>query len=236
MSDIDFFIEILDNNNIQYNQDMLDKLERYYSYLIEYNQNVNLTTITQKNDVYLKHFADSLLGLRYIKPNDSVCDIGTGAGFPGVVLKIFMPGIKLFLVDSLQKRVTFLQNLVKLLQLDNVTIIHARAEDSSFKKIYLNSFDCVVARAVAQMPTLCEYCLPFVEPNGIFIAYKSTNSGDEVESGKKAIESLGGKLEKIDNIQLADGICRDLIIIKKVKKSSSLYPRGQNKPRLKPII
>ena len=236
MENLDYFIEILDKNNIHYDQEMLDKLEKYYNYLVEYNQNVNLTTITEKKDVYLKHFADSLLGLRYIKSNSSVCDIGTGAGFPGVVIKIFMPSIKLFLVDSLQKRVVFLQNLANLLQLDNITVIHARAEDSSFKKTYLNFFDCVVARAVAQMPTLCEYCLPYAKTNGYFVAYKSANCAEEVETANKAIETLGGKLVKIDSIQLADDICRDFVIIKKVKNCSNLYPRGQNKPRLKPIM
>ena len=229
------FIEFLHQNNIEYTQEMLDKLELYYSFLVEYNKKVNLTAITEKNDVYLKHFADSLLGLKYIPSNAAVCDIGTGAGFPGVVLKIFKPSISLYLVDSLNKRITFLNELTKLLKLDNVCTIHARAEDNDFKLKYLNKFDVVVARAVANIDTLLEYCLPYVKIGGVFIAYKSNDVQNELANINNATKLLGGDDYKINICKLNQDITRSLIIFNKIRNTDKKYPRGQNKPRLSPL-
>lgn len=233
---MDKFIEFLNANNIKYTDDMLNKLELYYNFLVEYNQKVNLTAITDKNDVYKKHFADSLLGLEYISNNSILCDIGTGAGFPGVVLKIFNPSIKLYLVDSLNKRIVFLNELINLLKLENVTIIHARAEDISFKQKYLNKFDYVVARAVANLNTLLEYCLPYVKIGGNFISYKSNDIDNELKNVDKVISILGGNGYCIKEKKLDDTTNRCLIIINKAKNTVNKYPRGQNKPRLNPLM
>ena len=229
------FIDYLKKNNIKYDDLMLKKLEKYYEYLIEYNKNVNLTAITNKNEVYIKHFADSLASVNIIPVNATVCDIGTGAGFPGVVLKIFRDDIKLILVDSLQKRVIFLQSLIKLLDINNVEIIHARAEDVEFKNKYLNSVDIVVARAVASMNTLVEYCLPYVKVSGKFIAYKSNDVDDEIKQSASAIGILGCALDSTTIYNIDTETERKLIIIKKIFNTSSKYPRGMNKPRLKPL-
>lgn len=218
-----------------YNDEILEKLKTYYQYLVEYNENVNLTAITDKDEVYNKHFLDSLASIKYIPQNATVCDIGTGAGFPGMVLKIFRDDIKLILVDSLQKRVVFLNNLANILHLNNIEVIHARAEDIMFKNKYLNSIDIVVARAVANMNTLVEYCLPFVNIGGKFIAYKSSNIDKELDDSKNAIKLLGGKIGITDKYDIIGNFERNLIIIDKITKTDNKYPRGMNKPRLKAL-
>lgn len=229
------FIEFLRNNNINYTPEMLNKLEVYYKFLVQYNNRVNLTAITEKSDVYLKHFADSLLGLEFIPDDAMVCDIGTGAGFPGVVLKIFKPSIKLYLVDSLNKRIVFLSELIKLLNLSDVTIIHSRAEDNEFKTKFLNKFDIVVARAVANINTLIEYCLPYVKVGGKFIAYKSNEMQDELIGIKNALKLLGGNEFVCKNKHLNSEIERKFVIFNKIVNTDDKYPRGQNKPRLMPL-
>lgn len=226
---------ILKKQNIEYTEEIKNKLDIYYNYLVEYNNNVNLTAITDKEEVYIKHFADSMLGAMFLKNNATVCDIGTGAGFPGVVLKIIRPDIQLTLVDSLNKRVEFLKSLLKKLDINDVIVLHNRAEDVDFKNKYLNGFNYVVARAVAKLNTLTEYCLPFVKTNGQFIAYKSIEAKNEAIEAKKAIEILGGSLCNINNIELYNDIERNFIIINKIKPTTNKYPRGQNKPRIKPL-
>lgn len=227
---------ILIENNIEPTEDIFSKLETYYNMLVEYNSHTNLTTITKKTDVYLKHFADSLLGINIYDKNSTVCDIGTGAGFPGLVLKIARPDLEIYLVDSLNKRIAFLKNVIKALNLTNIYALHYRAEDIEFKKKYLNSFDYVIARAVASMETLTEYCLPYVKTGGRFIAYKSQNADSELELAKKCIETLGGKYYSTMQTLLNNEYMRKLIIIKKLSKTSDKYPRDKNKPRTNPII
>ena len=232
---IDILTDILIENNINPTNEMWDKFEKYYNYLVEYNKDVNLTAITEKEDVYIKHFADCLLGIKTYEENGTLCDIGTGAGFPGIVLKIARPDIKITLVDSLNKRVEFLNKLINLLELKNICALHYRADSEEFKKIYLNSFDYVVARAVANMTTLTEYCLPFVKVGGKFIAYKSDNIDDEIIDSKKCIDTLGGEINTIKHIKLDDNTTRSLVIINKIMRTDKKYPRNQNKPRLNPI-
>ena len=227
--------DVLNGLNINPTKQMLEQLYIYFEYLIEYNNNVNLTTITDMEDVYLIHFADSMLGAKYIKTGASVCDIGTGAGFPGVVLKIIRPDIKLVLVDSLNKRVEFLKNLLNKLKIYDVQVFHNRAEDIDFKNMFLNSFDCVVSRAVAKLNTLCEYCLPYVKPNGCFIAYKSANIKEELNEARNCINILGGEFKKTEKAFLNATIERNFVIVAKKNNTSSKFPRGQNKPRMKPL-
>ena len=227
---------ILISNSIEPSDEIFNKLNIYYEFLVESNEKFNLTSITNIDDVYVKHFADCMLGVSFYMHNATVCDIGTGAGFPGVVLKIIRPDLKITLVDSLNKRIGFLNELIKKLKLNDITAIHARAEDKSFKDKYLNTFDYVVARAVASLPTLTEYCLPFVRIGGKFIAYKSENIENEVNNAQQCIKILGGSAIKMHRIALTDDINRNLLIVDKIKTTSEKYPRGQNKPRLNPLI
>ena len=236
-NEINIIIErVLKDNNIIPTQDIFDKLNKYYHYLIQYNSNVNLTAITEYSDVYIKHFADCIAFSHLYKLDATVCDIGTGAGFPGVVLKIIRPDLKVTLVDSLNKRVVFLEQLIKLLGLKDIQCLHYRAEDIDFKNRYLNKFDYVVARAVAQMPTLTEYCLPYVKVGGQFIAYKSSDTNNEVELAENCIHTLGGSNKGCKFYQLTQDLNRKVIVIAKIKESDKKYPRGQNKPRLSPIL
>ena len=205
----------------------------YYNLLVEWNEKFNLTAITDFDEVIVKHFVDSLAGVNLIKEKAKVLDIGAGAGFPSMPLKIYREDISLTMLDSLNKRITFLNEVISKLKLKNAVAVHSRAED--YAKENREKFDCVVARAVARLSTLSEYCLPFVKVGGCFIAYKSFNE-EEIESGKFAIECLGGKLEKIIKYSLGDyGESRCLLVIRKVKSSPQKYPRNKNLPRLKPL-
>ena len=222
-------------HNIIINNEILNKLDKYYHLLIEWNEKINLTAITKIEDVYVKHFADSVASIPLLKENSSVCDIGTGAGFPGLVLAIFRPDLKVTLVDSLNKRINFLNLVCDCLKLKNVTTLHYRAEDIDFKEGFLNSFDYVVSRAVASLNTLVEYCLPYVKVNGQFIAYKTENASDEVKASQNAIRILGGNNKvSYHPYQLIDS-SRVLVIINKTSPTNNKYPRNQNKPRLKPL-
>ena len=179
-------------NNIEINEDIFSKLHTYYKLLIEWNEKINLTAITELEDVYTKHFLDSISSLSLLRSNSTVCDIGTGAGFPGLVIAIFRPDLKITLVDSLNKRINFLNLVTQTLNLTNVVTLHFRAEDTEFKSKFLNSFDYVISRAVANLNTLVEYCLPYVKTNGCFIAYKTENAQDEIKESLNAIKILGG--------------------------------------------
>jgi len=210
------------------------KFERYFEELVEYNQKVNLTAITEKEEVFIKHFYDSLLGAEFIGQNATVVDIGTGAGFPGLALKVYRPDIDLTLVDSLNKRITFLKTMSPILNFEFKTV-HSRAEDFANTK-YRESFDVAVSRAVASLNTLCEYTLPCVKVGGLFLAYKSLNSQDEIDNAKKAIQILGGKLEFVKNFELPNNCgARTIIGIRKVLTTPLKYPRGKNLPKLKPL-
>ena len=232
---VDILCKVLKDNHIEPSDDMLNKFETYYGFLVYYNKKVNLTAITDYSAVYVKHFADSAAFSSAFKTGASVCDIGTGAGFPGVVLKIIRPDLKLTLVDSLNKRVVFLDELTKKLNLKDVKCLHYRAEDLDFKEKYLNSFDYVVARAVAGLPTLTEYCLPYVKIGGQFIAYKSNDVEVEIAESNKCIMQLGGIINRFEKYHIDDNIIRTAIIIDKCKNTDKKYPRGQNKPRTNPL-
>lgn len=208
--------------------------EKYFEKLVSYNEKVNLTSITEKQQVFNKHFLDSILPIDEIKDNAYIVDIGTGAGFPSLPLKIVKPDIRLTMVDSLSKRINFLNELTFELNIKTENI-HARAEDFAIKN--REKFDIAVARAVARLNTLLEYLLPVVKIGGYVLAYKGNNIEEELNEASNAITTLGGKFEKILHYNLPnnDGE-RNIIVIKKIKPTPNKYPRNKNLPKLKPII
>ncbi len=224
--------ELFKKHDIDINEKEKLLFNNYYNDLIEKNKVMNLTAITEKNEVYTKHFLDSVLPLKNIKDNSKLLDIGSGAGFPGIPLKILNNTLDITLLDSLNKRVNFLNEEIEKLGLSNIKAVHGRAED--YINVSRETFDYVVSRAVARLNTLLEYCLPYVKLGGYFIAYKSMDTDEEINESKNALNILGGKIEKIDKINL-EGNERTLIYIKKVKNTPNKYPRGQNKPKSLPL-
>ena len=229
------FLEYLKKINITPNKKQLEQLDHFYHLLIEWNKKINLTRITEEKEVYLKHYYDCLTINRVIdlKKIKSLCDVGTGAGFPGIVIKILFPHIKITLIDSLKKRIDYLNVIIKELELENIVAIHTRAEDYAIN--YRETYDVAVSRAVANMSTLVEYLIPFVKVNGIVICMKGPNFEEELKSAKKAIQVLGGKIEKIENLYINEELERNIIIIRKVKATPKQYPRNQSKPLKDPI-
>lgn len=205
--------------------------EIYTDYLLEVNSHTNLTSITDPNEIEIKHYKDSLSVLPYINEGSKVLDIGAGAGFPGIPLRI-EKDIDLTLIDSVNKKVNFMNEVIEKLGLDKAIAIHTRAED--FAKEKRETYDVVVSRAVANMSTLSEYCLPFLKTGGIFIALKGPKADEELDQAKNAIKVLGGKVKKIDRFDL-DGNERVNIIVEKVHPTKKQYPRGKNLPKKNPL-
>ncbi len=211
---------------------------RFYELLIEYNKDMNLTAITEYDEVVKKHFVDSLAIQNIIDLLEiqTLVDVGTGAGFPGIPLKIVYPHLKVTLLDALNKRVKFLDIVIKELGLKNISAEHGRAEDFAKNKKYREKYDLCVSRAVANLSTLSEYCIPFVHLGGCFIPYKSENIDEELEQSKKAISILGGNVEDVVRFKLTDtDIGRSLIKIKKEKKTPEKYPRKAGLPSREPL-
>lgn len=215
----------------------VEKFLIYKDILKEWNEKMNLTAIEEDRDIIMKHFVDSLSILPHIKNRDgSLIDVGTGAGFPGIPLKILCPGMKVTLLDSLDKRIKFLNEVIKRINLEDIHTVHGRAEDFGNNKEFREAFDISVARAVANLPVLLEYCLPFVKPGGIFIAMKGSST-EEVESSKKALEVLGGEIETVQEMVLpGSDIKRNIIIIKKLRQTPTKFPRKAGKPSKDPIL
>lgn len=205
--------------------------EIYSDYLIEVNSHTNLTTITDPAEIRVKHFEDSLSVLSYINEGDKVLDIGAGAGFPGIPLRI-EKDFDLTLVDSVNKKVKFMNEVIEKLELENARAIHTRAED--FAKGNRESFDVVVSRAVANMSTLSELCIPFLKKGGIFIALKGPKADEELEIASKAIDILGGKVKEIDRFAIDDND-RVNIVVEKIHPTKKKYPRGKNQPKKNPL-
>ena len=224
-------------SDIALSDDQVEKLTRYYELLIEWNEKMNLTALTEPEDVALKHFCDSILLLKYadLPQGSSLIDVGTGAGFPSVPVKIVRPDIKLCLLDSLNKRLTFLNEVVNELKLDDVKIVHSRAEDGAKKAELREKFDFATSRAVAQLNVLSEYCLPYVKVGGAFISIKGKYSEEEIANAKSAIKLLGGKTVKVDTYNLADTSERTIINIKKLNSTDKKYPRTSAKIKSKPL-
>lgn len=227
--------------NIILNEKQLGQFIRYYELLVEWNSFMNLTSIVQFEDVLKKHFLDSVSIVKAIPDlyNSSIklIDIGTGAGFPGIPIKIVFPNLKITLLDSLNKRVQFLNKVINDLKLENINAIHGRAEDYARLDEYRESFDLCVSRAVSNLSTLSEYCLPFVKRSGYFVSYKSDKIIEEYDSAKKAINILGGSYEQQVEFKLPNSdIYRNLLIIKKENNTPKKYPRKAGLPVKKPIL
>lgn len=206
----------------------------YYQELVSYNDKVNLTAITERNDVFTKHFLDSIFAVDAIPANANLVDVGTGAGFPSLPLKIVRPDLNITMVDSLNKRINFLNLICSKLKIKSNNV-HSRAEDFAIKN--REKFDVAVARAVAKLNTLLEYLLPLVKVGGLVIAYKGSNIGEEFESAQSALEILGGKVLKSIRFDLPNGYGeRNIIIIEKIKPTPKEYPRGKNLPKTNPIV
>lgn len=232
MERIEFIISEFQKCNIKLSQDKADKLLKLYEFLVEYNQNVNLTAITDFEEVVVKHFIDSVLPFSMIdiKENSSFIDVGTGAGFPSIPLMIVRPDLKGILLEALNKRCVFLEKACELTRVD-AKVIHGRAEDYAKEK--REAFDFATARAVAAMPVLCEYCIPYVKTGGRFIALKSVNEDETL--CEKAVNVLGGKIAEIKDYTITNGDNRRLFIIDKVSQTPTKYPRNPSMIKKKPL-
>lgn len=215
----------------------LTRLKSFYHLLVEKNKVMNLTGITEFDEVVQKHFLDSVYGLdEYMEEAEKILDLGTGAGFPGMPLKILYPEKSFVLMDSLKKRLNFLEEVRVTIKLDKLTFEHGRAEDLGHDKRYRESFDLVLSRAVAKLSTLSELCLPFVKVGGYFISFKSGNIEEELEQAANAIMTLGGTVENVKKFMLPDSdISRSLIIIRKEKATKKQYPRKAGTPLKSPL-
>ncbi|MFL2063050.1 16S rRNA (guanine(527)-N(7))-methyltransferase RsmG [Latilactobacillus sakei] len=236
------FVATLKEHQIDVSQKQLDQFEIYFERLVATNQNVNLTAITEKEAVYLKHFFDSVAPTLYLESLRTmplnICDIGAGAGFPSLPMKILFPQLKVTIVDSLNKRIHFLEELVAELGLTDVTLVHDRAElFSQVKRPYREQFDMVTARAVAPMNVLAEFCLPAVKVGGQFVALKASQSDTELAEAAFAIETLGGQLKEDIAFNLSEtNDPRHLVIIDKVQSTPDKYPRRAGVPVKKPLM
>ena len=235
---IEQFQQALQVKGITLSQQQLDQFQTYYQLLVEWNEKMNLTAITDKEEVYLKHFYDSISAAFYFdfdKPYH-ICDVGAGAGFPSIPIKICFPNLQVSIVDSLNKRISFLEHLASSLQLSGVKFYHDRAETFAQKAEQRENYDIVMARAVARLSVLSELCLPLVKMNGTFIAMKAASANEEIEVGKKAIITLGGKLEEVYSFTLPEEISdRNIVVIKKIKNTPKKYPRKPGTPNKQPI-
>ena len=221
---------------VRFSVEQMDKFYKYMNLLIEWNEKINLTAIIEPNEIILKHFIDSITILKDIKDGSTVVDVGTGAGFPGIPLSIMNPTLKITLVDSLNKRLIFLQEVINELDLKNVELVHARAEEFGRNKKYREKFDVATSRAVANLSTLSEYLLPLVKINGKAISMKAGNASQEIEDAKKAIKTLGGNINNIEEFNLPQSdIGRTIIIIDKIKETPGKYPRKPGTPSKEPI-
>lgn len=230
------FMEYAKKINIDINEEQINKFYDYMNLLIEWNKKINLTAITDYNEIILKHFVDSLTINKCIKENNYVVDIGTGAGFPGIPLKIIRDDIKIVLVDSLNKRINFLNEVIKELNLKNIETVHARAEEFGRNKKYRQKFDIATSRAVANLSTLSEYMIPLVKINGRCICMKGKEIKEELKDSLNAIKVLGGKVENVEEFELADNdINRSIIYILKEKDTPNKYPRKAGTPSKDPI-
>lgn len=231
-------------HNIPVSEQQCEQLSVFYTMLTEKNKVMNLTSITDEDEVIAKHFLDSCFLHKFYDLHRSVkiCDIGTGAGFPGVPLKIVFPEIDITLVDSINKRLLFIDEVISVLGLENISLVHSRAEDFSHETEYRESYDLCVSRAVANLSTLSEYCLPTLKTNGLFVSYKSGEVEEEIDSSKKSLQLLGGRLENVYHFDYSivqddenSLMNRSFVFIKKIKSTPSKYPRKAGTPSKSPL-
>lgn len=236
---IEQFIQALEAEGIALNDNQLRQFERYYTLLVEWNEKINLTAITERHEVYLKHFYDSIMTVLHLPLNQesvTLCDVGAGAGFPSIPMKIVRPNLEVTIVDSLQKRIHFLEQLVEELELEGVHCVHGRAEEVGQNPQYREQFDFVTARAVAALNVLSEYCLPLVKPKGYFLALKSQKADQELSDAQNAITLLGGQfISQSVRILPQEEAERSFILIQKVTSTPVKYPRKAGKPAKQPI-
>lgn len=240
---IETFQKYMEAFHITLSKEQYEQFIQYYELLTEWNSFMNLTAITDYDEIVLKHFTDSLSLVKafsdpdlLVKKEFSVIDVGTGAGFPAIPLKIAFPHLKITMLDSLQKRVKFLDEVISQLQLKDITALHARAEDAARKKEYRENFDFCVSRAVANLTVLSEYCLPFVKMHGYFIPYKSEKTESELAGAERALSVLGGKVIREAEFYLPDSdIFRKLIVIQKIRHTPMKYPRKAGLPAKEPL-
>lgn len=216
----------------------LDSIEKFYTYMkeiIDWNDKINVTAITDEKEFIVKHFIDSLTVSREIEDKKSIIDIGTGAGFPGIPLKLNYPEKKITLIDSVNKKLNVIRNITEKFELKDLEIIHTRAEDLANNVNYREKYDVAITRAVSNLSTIMEYMLPFVKIGGKAICMKGPNFQEELNESSKAIKLLGGEIEKIETVFVNNEIERNLIIIKKIKTTPKQFPRGKGKPQKEPI-
>lgn len=222
--------------NLMFNDKQLNMFYKYMFLLLEWNNKINLTAITEPEDIILKHFIDSLCINKYIGSNFKVVDVGTGAGFPGIPLKIYRSDLELTLVDSLNKRINFLNEVISVLELKDIITIHSRVEDFGRNKIYRENFDCATARAVANLSVLSEYLIPVVKIGGICVCMKGNNVQSELNEAKKALNILGAKVDFVDSFILPNSdIERNVILVDKINNTPNKYPRKSGVPTREPL-
>ena len=236
----ELFATTLSNHNLKLSAKQEQQFKTYFKELITVNEHVNLTRITEEDKVYLKHFYDSLTPLLLVPEvfteGAKVCDVGAGAGFPSLPIKILRPDLRLTIVDSLGKRLKFLQELLDKLEISGVELVHGRAEDVGQNPAYREQFDLVTARAVARMSVLSEYCLPLAKTGGKFVALKGPKAASELADAKKALDTLGGKVSFSQEFTLAGTEEeRTIVVVDKVKKTPAKYPRQAGTPNRKPL-
>lgn len=222
--------------DISIEENDVEKFEIYMKMILEWNEKINLTAITEENDMILKHFVDSLTILKYIKEKDKVIDVGTGAGFPGIPIKIMNEDIEINLMDALNKRIIFLKEVINTLKLEKINTIHSRAEELSRNRLHREKYDIAISRAVANLSTLSEYMLPFTKIGGKCICMKGGNIDEEANMAKNAIKELGGKIIEINKFVLPDSeFERSIVIIEKISSTKPKYPRKAGIPSKEPL-
>ena len=231
-----FLEESFEKLNIPFDNSVIEMFEQYMDGILEWNKKINLTAITDREEFISKHFVDSVLSYNFREyiDADSIIDIGTGAGFPGIPLAIVSPDKKFVLADSLNKRLKVINELASKIGIDNIETVHGRAEELARNKKYREAFDLCISRAVANLAVLCEYCLPFIKVGGHLLAYKGPDAEEEVKMAEKAIKILGGKLIEIVSVDL-DGYDHNIVVIEKINKTPSKYPRKAGTPGKEPI-